>query len=161
MSYFLNSILVLAIASGIVSSILCGSETLKRYISYFLSLIMLVVLLTPLFKIFSSFDSIKEYIKDFSHSIKTEEIIDNSNTLIVNTTSERVCKGIKDLVITKFGFDENDVYITLELDEYDISAIKIRCVNVVLTNKASWSDTDKVKEYLDKTVGCQINVTRR
>ena len=161
MSYFLNSILVLAIASGIVSSILCGSEALKRYISYFLSLIMLVVLLTPLFKIFSSFDSIKEYIKDFSHSIKTEEIIDNSNTLIVNTTSERVCEGIKELVITKFGFDENDVYITLELDEYDISTIKIRCVNVVLTNKASWSDTDKVKEYLDKTVGCQINVTRR
>ena len=117
--------------------------------------------LSIFFKIFSSFDSIKEYIKDFSHSIKTEEIIDNSNTLIVNTTSERVCEGIKELVITKFGFDENDVYITLELDEYDISAIKIRCVNVVLTNKASWSDTDKVKEYLDKTVGCQINVTRR
>ena len=161
MSYFLSSVLVLAIVSGIASSILCQNEPLKRYVSYFLSLIMLTVLLTPLFKIFSSFDSIKEYISDFSHSIKTEEIIDNSNSLIVNTTSERVRDGIKELVVTKFGFDENDVYVSLELDEQDISAIKIVCVNVILTNKASWSDTNKVKEYLDKTVGCQINVTRR
>ena len=161
MSYFLNSILVLAIVSGIVSSILCANDLIKRYVSYFLSLIMLVVILTPLFKIFSSFDTIKEYISDFSHSIKTEEIIDNSNSLIVNTTSERVCDGIKELVVTKFGFDKNDVYVSLELDDCDIGSIKITCINVVLTNKASWSDTDRVKEYLDKTVGCQINVTRR
>ncbi len=161
MSGFLNSILVLAIASAIIGSLLSYNNTIKKYVSYFLSLIMLLVLLTPLFKLFSSFDIIKEYIKNFSHSIKTEEIIDNSNTLIVNTTSERVCDGIKELIITKFGFEESDVYVSLELDEYDISAIKIRAVNVVLTNKASWSDTDKVKEYLDKTVGCQINVTRR
>ncbi len=161
MSGFLNSILVLAIASAIISSLLSYNNAIKKYVSYFLSLIMLLVLLTPLFKLFSSFDTIKEYIRDFSHSIKTEEIIDNSNTLIVNTTSERVCDGIKELIITKFGFEESDVYVSLELDEYDISAIKIRAVNVVLTNKASWSDTDRVKEYLDKTVGCQINVTRR
>ena len=99
--------------------------------------------------------------RDFSHSIKTEELINSSNTLIVNTSEERVCNGIKEMVISKFGFEETDVYISLDLDKAEINAIKIRAVNVVLTNKASWSDTDRVKEYLDKTIGCKINVTRR
>ena len=65
------------------------------------------------------------------------------------------------MVISKFGFEETDVYVSLDLDKANIGSIKIRSVNVVLTNKASWSDTDRVKEYLDKTVGCKINVTRR
>ena len=135
--------------------------TVKKYVNYFISLIMVLVLLSPLFEILSSFDNVKEYINDFFHSIRTEEILDSSNTLIVNTSEQRVCDGIKEMIITKFAFEETDVYVSLECDKSDITSIKILAINVTLTNKASWSDTDKVKDYLDKMVGCKINVTRR
>lgn len=161
MNTYLNTILTLAIISGIVSTILSSHDKVKKYVSYLLSLIMMLVILTPLFNVFSSFENIKEYINDFYHSIKTEEIIENSNALIVNTSEESVCSGIKEMIISKFAFEENDVYVSLDCDKSDISAIKIRAVNVVLTNKASWSDTDKVTEYLDKMIGCKINVIRR
>lgn len=160
MNALFRSLLVLAVISGIINSLILQG-TVKKYVNYFISLIMVLVLLSPLFEILSSFDNVKEYINDFFHSIRTEEILDSSNTLIVNTSEQRVCDGIKEMIITKFAFEETDVYVSLECDKSDITSIKILAINVTLTNKASWSDTDKVKDYLDKMVGCKINVTRR
>ena len=161
MSAFLKSILTLAVISGIASSILSSAGAIKRYVSYFISLIMILVIITPVFNLLSSFDRLEEYINDFTHSIKTEEIINNSNRLIINNSERLTCEGIEDIIITKFGFDESDVLVSLECDKSDISAIEIKAVNVVLTNKASWADIDSVKEYLDRTIGCKINVIRR
>ena len=146
--------------SGIINSLIING-TVKKYVNYLISLICVLIIISPVFNVLSSISKIEEYINNFTHSIKTEEIINNSNSLIVNTSEEKVCNGIKEMVISKFGFEETDVYVSLDLDKADIGSIKIRAVNVVLTNKASWSDTDRVKEYLDKTVGCKINVTRR
>lgn len=161
MNNFLSGILVLAVISGIINSLVVSNNSLKKYVNYILGLVMAISVFSPVFSILSSFDNIKEYIEDFSHSIRTEEIIDNSSSIIVSSCEENVCNGIKELVISKFGFKETDVYVSLVCDKSDISSIKIREINVVLTNEASWSDTDRVKEYLDKAVGCKINVTRR
>ena len=160
MNEFLRSVLLLSVVSGIINSLIING-TVKKYVNYLISLICVLIIISPVFNILSSISKIEEYINNFTHSIKTEEIINNSNSLIVNTSEEKVCNGIKEMVISKFGFEETDVYVSLDLDKADIGSIKIRSVNVVLTNKASWSDTDRVKEYLDKTVGCKINVTRR
>ncbi|MBQ8738025.1 MAG: stage III sporulation protein AF [Clostridia bacterium] len=160
MNDFFNAILIFSVISGIISSLIINGA-IKKYVNYLIGLIMVLVVMSPVFSVLSSINKIEEYMRDFSHSIKTEELINSSNTLIVNTSEERVCNGIKEMVISKFGFEETDVYISLDLDKAEINAIKIRAVNVVLTNKASWSDTDRVKEYLDKTIGCKINVTRR
>lgn len=160
MNDFFNAILIFSVISGIISSLIINGA-IKKYVNYLIGLIMVLVVMSPVFSVLSSINKIEEYMRDFSHSIKTEELINNSNTLIVNTSEERVCNGIKEMVISKFGFEETDVYISLDLDKAEINAIKIRAVNVVLTNKASWSDTDRVMEYLDKTIGCKINVTRR
>lgn len=161
MNTFLKSIITLSVISGIATSLLGTSNTIKKYVTYLISLIMIFIIISPVFNILSSFDKIEEYIYNFNHSIKTEEIINSSNELIINNSEQKVCNGIKELIITKFGFESNDVYVSLECDKTNISSIKINSINVILTNKASWADTDNVKEYLDKTVGCYINVTRR
>lgn len=160
MNSFLKSILTLSVIAGISSSII-SSTLIKKYVNYFISLIMVLIIISPLFNFLSSLDNIKEYVEDFKHSIRTEEILSSSNELIVSSTEKSVCDGIKELILTKFGFDENDVYVSLECDKSNISSIKIKAVNITLTNKASWSDTDAVKDYLDKMIGCKINVKRR
>ncbi len=160
MNEFFKAILIFSVISGIISSLIVNGAV-KKYVNYLISLIMVLIIISPIFNILSSINKIEEYMRDFSHSIKTEELINSSNALIVNTSEERVCDGIKEMIISKFGFEETDVYISLDLDKTEINSIKIKAVNVVLTNKASWSDTDRVKEYLDKTIGCKISVTRR
>lgn len=161
MNAFIKSILTLAVISGIANSVLSSAGAVKRYVNYFISLVMILVIMTPFFNVLSSLNGIKEYIEDFNHSIKTEEIINNSNNLIISNSERLTCNGIKELIITKFGFEESDVYVSLECDKENINAIQIKAVTVILTNAASWADTDNVKEYLDKTVGCKISVTRR
>lgn len=161
MNMFFKSILSLSVVSGIASSILNSNSSIKKYVSYFISLIMILIIFSPVFNIVKSFDSIKEYISDFKHSIKTEEIIENSNELIINTSEFKICDGIKEMIITKFGFDTSDVFVTINCDKDNINSIKIKSIDVILTNKASWADVDLVKEYLDKAVGCEINVSRR
>lgn len=161
MNSYLKTILLLSVIGGIINSLIIPQNKVKKYVSYFISLIMILVILSPIFKFISSFENVKEYISNFYHSIRTEEIIEQSNSLIVKTSEENVCNGIKEIIISKFGFEKTDVYVSINCDKSDISCIKINEVTVILTNKASWSNIDAVKEYLDKTVGCKINVTRR
>lgn len=122
---------------------------------------MVLVILLPLSKILISFDNVKEYINDITHNIKTEEIINNSNELIITNSEKKICDGIKEMIITKFHFDTTDILVELVCNKNDINSIKIEAVNVILTNKASWSNVDSVKEYLDQNLGCKVNVTRR
>ena len=161
MNTYIKSLLALSVVSGIINAVMSGQSKLKKYLSYLTSLIMISILITPLFWLISSFDKIEEYISNLSNNIKTEEIIENSNSLIIKAGEESICNGIKNLVITKFGFEDTDVYVYLDCDKSNIDAVKINLVNVVLTNKASWSNTNDVEEYLTSTVGCKITVTRR
>ena len=161
MNEYLKSILILSVISGIVNSLISSNNSLKKYINYFISLVLVIIILSPVFKICKSFIGIKEYIENFKHSINTEEIIDDSNSIIINSGEESISNGIKNILISKFNFENNDVYVSLNIDKSDIGAIKINSVNIILTNKASWANADTVKEYLENMVGCKINVTRR
>ena len=161
MNSYILSILTIAIASGILCSILSESNPLKKYVSYLCSLILVLTLLSPLNGLLNSSFNIKEYIDGFYHSIRTEEIIESSNSLVVSTSTKSVCNGIKSSIKEKFSFNDNDVFVYLDIDSEDITSIKIKEVSVVLTNEASWSDTDKVKEFLDELLNCKVNVTRR
>ena len=161
MTPYIYSILAIAIISGILSAIIADSNPLKKYVNYISSLILVIVLLSPIKNLLNSSFNIKEYINSFYHNIKTEEIIENSNSLIVNTSKESVSNGIKSAILERFSFKDDDVYVYLDIDSEDITSIKINQVNVILTNEASWSDTDRVKEFLDELLGCKVNVTRR
>ena len=161
MSAYIFSILTIAVISGILCSIISESNPLRKYLTYLCSLVLVITLLSPIKNLLNSGSSIKEYINSFYHNIRTEEIIDSSNELIVNTSKENVSNGIKKAIMEKFSFKEGDVYVFLDIDSKDITSIKIQQVNVILTNEASWSDTDKVKSFLDELLGCKVSVTRR
>jgi predicted phosphodiesterase len=104
---------------------------------------------------------IKESVSNFINSIYTEEISDKTNEIIINSTSEKICEKIKSQIIEKFGFEENDVYVSLDLSEENQQNIKINKINIILTHKASWSDTDKVSDYIKNLVGCDVYVTKK
>lgn len=161
MDNYIYSILTISIVGSVIGSIISSANPLKKHLNYLCSLILVITLISPLVSVLKNTFDIKEYINNFYHSIKTEEIIENSNTIIVNTSKEKVCEGIKETIISKFSLEKTDVYVSLELNSDDITSIEITKVNVILTNKASWSDTDKIKSFLSELLSCPIDVTRR
>lgn len=162
MNGYLKAIVILAVISGIIKAFLSEHSTgTKKYVNYLIGLVMVTVIILP-FKDFTyKVSSIKEQFSGFIDSFDFENAINDSNSVIVNTTKEKVCKGLKDALISKFGFDERDIFIDVIIDDTEISAIKITGVNIILTNKASWSNVDSVKAYMENLIGVSTNVTRK
>lgn len=162
MKDYLNAIIILAVLSGIIKAFLSeNSSGTKKYVSYLIGLVMVVIIISP-FKDFTyRIGNIKEEILSFTEMLEFENNVNSSNSVIVNTTKDKVCKGLKDALIAKYGFDERDVYVDIVIDKTEISSIKITEVNIILTNKASWSNVDNVKTYMENLIGVKVNVTRK
>ena len=116
---------------------------------------------SPIFSVIKSTEGIKDNINSFFDEITNNDKLDGLNEIIVNTSTEAVIKGIKNTIIERFDFDENEVFVEIETDKTSIESIKITKIKVILTGKASWSDVETVKEYLANMVGGDVSVTRR
>jgi len=160
MSGYVRAIIILSVLSGIIKALLSEGKT-KKYVNYLIGLIMVTVIVLPFKSFITEIDIYKEKIYNFMNDISFQEKIDSSNSIIVNTTKDKVCRGIKDALITKFNFDERDVFIELIIDDSELSSIKITGVNITLTNKASWSNVDSVKAYIENLIGVNTNVKRK
>ena len=161
MNKYINTILTVSIVGGIINSIAPGKLIIKKYVGYIVSLVCILCLISPLINILVNTNNIKEGIKNFTSSIFLKEELQNSNSLIINTGTDYICDGIKQVIIDKYGFDEKDIDIELVLDKTNTEALKIQCVNVFLTGKASWSDANRIEDYLNDLIGTEIEVKRR
>ena len=160
MNGYIQSILFLSVCSALLTSLLSESS-LKKYVEYISRIALVIAVLSPLRSVVGKVSAIKENVNNFISSIYTQEIEYKTNEIIINTTSEKVCEKIKDMVIEKFGFDENEVFVSLELENENPEKIIIKKINIILTHKASWSDTDKVKDYVENLVGVSVYVTKK
>ena len=160
MNNYVRSIVILAILSGILKALLSNYK-IKKYVNYLIGLIMVIMIIMPFNNFTHKINVAKEQINGIYESLDFQNKINDSNSVIVNTTKEKVTKGLKDALISKYGFDERDIFIELILDDSEISSIKITGVNIILTNKASWSNVDSVKSYTENLIGVNVNVTRK
>lgn len=162
MNSYIYSIIAVSVVGGIISTLTHGNESgIKKNINFIIGLICAIILLSPIISLISSKEAIENKINGFFDSMKYEEMIDKSNNLVVNTSIDKVCAGIKATIIDKYKFDEREVYVNAEINDESISSITISKIIVTLTGRASWSDVDTVKEYLDNLVGCNIEVNRK
>lgn len=161
MKSYIYSLLIMSFIAGIINSYAENLNKTQKYINYFMSIIMIILMISPLTSIISNTEKIKENLNFIIEEITDNESIQGTNEIIINSGKEAIIKGIKNILIENYGFNEKEIQIKLEADSSNIEAIKISKITVILTGKASWSDVDKVKEYLSKNIGAEIEVTRR
>ncbi len=161
MKVYIYSLLIVSLVGGIINSFVENFGSLKRYISYFLCLIMVICMISPLTDLIGNVSNLKDGITSFFDRITDNEVLNGTNEIIINTGTDAIKKGIKNTLIEKYGFDEREIIVEIETDTTNIEAIKITKINITLTGKASWSDVDAVKNYLKNIVGGEISVTRR
>ena len=161
MSAYITSLITISIIGGLVSNLVSSFKSIKVYVNYFVGLVAVICMLSPLFSFLNNISSIKETLNDYFNSFASQDIIDNSNDIIINSGIDSIEKGIKNTLIEKYNFEEKEVIISIEADSSNIEAIRITKITVILTGKASWHDVDAVKEYLDNVIGGNIVVTRK
>lgn len=161
MKTYISSLLIASLIGGIINSYAENLGKTRKYISYFLSIIMLIIMISPITSVIKDTEKMKESFSSIINEITNNESIQGTNEIIINTGKDAIIKGIKNTLIEQFGFDEKEIQIKLETDSTNIEAIKISKIKIILTGKASWSDVDKVKDYLFKIIGAEIEVVRR
>ena len=158
---YLNTILTVSLVGGIINALAPNGSGIKKYVGYIISLACILTIISPLSSVVSTTSSLKESVSSFVDKIFVSDDINNANDLIINSGKESVENGIKEAIITKYGFDNNDVIVELILNQEEIDQIKIKSVLVTLTGKASWSDAKPIKEYLNNLIGTEIEVKRK
>ena len=160
MNAYINSILIVAVIGGVISS-LVSSNKLSKHINYIVGLVSTLILLSPIVSFISNMENIKNTINNFISDTISGEALNNTNSLIVNTGVEKIAEGVKTLVIDKYNFDENDVYVNVITDTTDISSIRITRISITLKNKATWSDAENIEKYVENYVGCDVLVIKK
>lgn len=161
MASYITTLITISIIGGVISNLISSFNGIKRYVNYFIGLIAVVCLLSPIVSFVSNISSFKTSINNFIDKFASQDIIDSSNDIIINSGAENIKGGIKKTLVEHFGLDEKDIIIELDIDKTNIEAIKINKITVILTGKASWNDIDAVKEYLNNVIGGNIVVTRK
>lgn len=161
MTNYITSLITISIIGGIISNLVSSFSGIKRYVNYFIGLVAVFCLLSPIVSFINNISGFKSSINNFFNRFASQDIIDSSNDIIINSGAENIKGGIKKTLTDRFGFDEKDIIIELELDKANVEAIKITKITVILTGKASWNDVDAVKEYLRNVIGGNIVVTRK
>lgn len=162
MKGYIYTVLALAIICGIISSIISeANQGTKKYVNFLMGIIMVITIMLPFKNLTYGISNIKDTVNNFFTNLDTQHLIDKSNTVIINSSKENICKGIKNSILSKYGFDENEVKVSLEIDKSEISAIKITAVYIALSGKAAWSDVNDVSKYMENLVGVRVYVTRK
>ena len=160
MNKYVNTIFITSFISGILLT-LTPEGKIKKYVQYVTSLLIVISIVGPFSNLIINITDLKFDLKDYIDDLLVTDKIQISNSLIIHTGSEKISQGIKDVILEKYNFDENEIEVELVLNKENITAIKIEKINVYITGKASWSDACKIEEYLKGLVGGDIYVKRR
>ena len=161
MTIFTFTIITASVVGGIINSLISQRSKLKKYVSFLVTIVCTLSLLQPITEILSSTAKLKESATEFFSSITVQDKINVTNEIIVNTSKSKIESGIKELVTDKFKLESDEVSVEIILNEENIEAIKIEKICVYITGKSSWSDTDKIKDYLKSIIDTEILVKRR
>lgn len=160
MNQYVNGVLISSIVGGIINS-LAPNNKIKKYVNYVVSIVCVLCLISPILPLISNISNLKSSISDYLDNIFVSEKAELSNSLIINTGSEKICNGIKEAIIDKYNFDEKEVQVALVIDKENINAVKIKEIVITLSGKASWSDAKKIEDYLTSLIGSNISVKRK
>ena len=162
MNKYVGTIILISIIGALISTIISGVESgMKKHMALILGLVYTIVFITPIVSFASNTTVLKDNLTNILENITSNDSIYNKNQLIVKTSVENINNGIKEALVSKFDFKESDVDINIIVDDSNIESILIKKVQIVLSGEASWYSENKIREYLQDLVGCEINIIRR
>lgn len=161
MEGYISTIITLSVLGGVVTSLIPEKSTLKKYINMILSIICVIALLSPITNLLFNIEYFKASIDKFFDYTIQSEVIDNSNRIIVNNSIDGIEKGISSALIDKFSLDERDIFVKVLFDDKNIEEIKIKQIEITLTNKASWANDDTIRKYINNLTGIEVKIIKR
>lgn len=161
MNTYIITIITVAVISGIVSSMLPdGDSTTKKHVNFITGLIFAIALLSPIVKIAKNADMLTDKIENAITSLDVNDNVSSGNSIIIEAGAERIEKGIKEALISKFGFKQEDISIKLAINDEKIDAVLLEKITITLSQEATWTDGNQIKKYVEELVGCPVKIIK-
>ncbi len=133
---------------------LLSASPLARHISFISGICIFLVAISP---IFSALDSIRDLSFDFELEAEEEKYEDIFEAYIKDAETDLIKAEIRRLVTEKFSLDPSEVKVFLKYDgDTDKGLLR---VTVNLSGRAAFSDSNKIKRYLESVLDCEIVMT--
>ena len=160
MNEYMYTVVTVTTIGGILISLLPEkSSKIKKQINFIVGLICTLVFISPIIGILSNSQAIKDNISSIVLSIDNVSS-SATNEIIVGTSLDKISQGIKKSIINKFNLNEQDVDVRVFITDKSKEVIYIDYVEIILKNGATWTDDNKIKEYIEDLSGCKVKILR-
>ncbi len=154
MKAYLVSILTVALAVGIMNA-LSPDAKLGKYVKYLSSLVVVLIILSPLARVSGSLLSFSDMMSSSEYSGDGEGGLENS---VLNQTKKNLENSLKDMLYSRFSIAEASVNADFILDASDIEAVVIERIDIgIYPSVSSWLASD-ISEYIGGIFNCKVTV---
>ena len=161
MRSYVISIITVSVISGLLSAMLPNNNGVKKHLNFITGLICTFILLSPVVSIAKNATVLTNSIENAINSLDLDDTINKSNSIVIESGSEQISKGVKSAIVSKYKFKEENVIVEIEINDSKIEQITLDSLTVTLLNEATWTDSQDVKEYVEGLVGCPVKVSKR
>ena len=154
---WLYSVFAISLAAGI-ADIFAPVGATKKYVKYVVSLVTLIVIITPAVRAFSGIPQLLDGLQSLAdggeNSVYTAAY-DNTANALIKAGKEGIESKLKQYICERFLLSENGVSVIIEIDASDESDIKITEIEVRLSERSGIYDADRIAEYVKEITGCE------
>ena len=151
-------IIVISLSSGILLGFQGKKSKITPYVRYLLSLILLLMLLSPLISLLTSFHNLTHAEGYGIGDTESGEISVYEKTTITYAEMQTK-KALCTLISAKTGIPVSDITVELTLNADDPSAVAIEAAQITLASVNYRIMRDKVLAVTEETLLCPCTVT--
>ena len=154
---WLYSVFAISLAAGI-TDIFAPIGATKKYVKYVVSLVTLIVIITPAVRAFSGIPQLLDGLQSLAdggeNSVYTAAY-DNTANALIKAGKEGIESKLRRYICERFLLSEDGVSVITEIDASDESDIKITEIEVRLSERSGIYGTDRIAEYVKEITGCE------
>ena len=156
-------LLVLSLSSGILISFQGKKSKTAPYVRYLLSLILLLMLLSPLVSVLNAWNSLRNAgFSGSEHESADADTQEDGLTFYEQTAAayaeQQAEEEMRLYLAMKTGIPHEDIALDFTLDSQNPEAIVITAANVKLSSARYRILTEKIKAYVEDTLLCPCTV---
>lgn len=156
MKAYFASVMTAAIITAITSLISTDEAKTGKYVRHISSLMMLLVIASPLG---SSADDISKIWESFEFALDSETVSDTDyREHIISEAASLIEEDIISELAFRYRISQQHASVTVTLDADDYTDVKVKSIRITLTSYGAWADKGAVERYFKEKYECEAVV---
>lgn len=156
MSAYFASVITAAVAVSLVSLLSPRDNETGKYVRHIASLVMLLVIASPLG---TSFDGSVDFWESFDTDSYDGELTGGDyRDTVIEKTAEVIAENVKADASELFKINPDHITVTVTMNADDYSDVTLDTITITLKSYGAWADSDAICGYFSDIYECYVEV---